>query len=265
MSDWGPMPDFPELKGPFLLILGGTTEARQLAERVRGWTVRYALAGVTAEPVGLPPDIGVMQGGFGGEDGLTGHLVIGGYKAVLNATHPFAARMTRNAQSAARRARVPILHLRRPAWDAAAQDAWHRVPDLGAAAAALPAGTHAFLALGARHLDPFIARTDCSFTARVIDPPDPALQAAAPHIRFVKGRPPHSEESERQVLRESGASWLVTRNSGGRSGRTKLDAAAALGLNILIVDRPPMPRGSTTVADPAAALGWIDARRAQLA
>lgn len=119
-----------------LLILGGTTEGRALAEALAAaprWQVTTSLAGRVSAPR-LPPGA-YRAGGFGGADGLADWLRRHGVAAVVDATHPFAARITANATAACAATGVPLLVVQRPGWVAGPGDRWYRVPSLAAAAA----------------------------------------------------------------------------------------------------------------------------------
>src|SRR4051812_2264150 len=155
-----------------LLILGGTTEAAALARRaveLPGLDVVTSLAGRTRAPAALPGRVRI--GGFGGAEGLAGWLDAEGIDAVIDATHPFAATISAHAARACALRRTPRLMLVRPAWEPRPGEAWTEIPDGTAAAAALPAGAHAFLTVGRQELAVFAARRDVRFLVRVIDPP----------------------------------------------------------------------------------------------
>lgn len=223
-----------------VLLLGGTSEARAAAGRLAadpGIAVTLSLAGRTASPPAPDGPVALRVGGFGGADGLAAALVAEGYDLVVDATHPFAATMGRNAAAAAARAGVPILRLERPAWVPEPGDRWHRVPDLAAAAAALPAGRLCFLTVGAESLAPFAARPDVPFLVRSIEAPTVRLANA----RHVRARGPFEEAAERAFMAENGVERLVTKNAGGAATAAKLAAARALGVPVVMVERPPRP------------------------
>jgi precorrin-6A/cobalt-precorrin-6A reductase len=241
-----------------LLILGGTAQARELAGAVAGRAgleTVLSLAGRTAQP--LEQGVPVRRGGFGGVEGLVRYLCETGTDLVVDATHPYAAQMSRHAAAAAVRTGVPLLHLCRPPWEPEAPETWIRVPDLAAAVAALPAGARAFTATGRGSLEIFAGREDVWTCLRVIDAPDRAFPGNG---EFVVARPPFSVEAEVGVLRRHRATHLVVKNAGGGPARTKLTAAARLGLPILIVDRTPLPAGHPVVETVGEALDWLDAR-----
>lgn len=226
-----------------VLILGGTEEARALAaalvERAIADPVT-ALAGRTAEPAAVAGEVRV--GGFGGPQGLAGHLRDGGYAALVDATHPFARQISAHAVEAARLAGVPRLTLVRPGWQPGGGDRWIPVDDEDAAASVLaglglPDGATVFLALGRQRVAAFARVPGLRFVLRTVDPVEPPW----PGCRVVTGRGPFDGAAELELLRREGVAAVVCRDSGGSSGRAKLDAARALGLPVLMIRRPPPP------------------------
>jgi precorrin-6A/cobalt-precorrin-6A reductase len=221
-----------------------------------GRRVVSSLAGRVSHP--LLPAGEVRLGGFGGPDGLTAWMRAEGVTAVVDATHPFAARISASAVAAARAVGTPLLVLRRPGWQPQPGDDWTRVPDVPAAAAALVARAGpVFLTTGRGGLAHF-ATLPHRFVIRTVDPPDPPLPA---HAVLVQSRGPYRLEDERALLTGHGIRVLVTKDSGGQMTSAKLVAARELGVPVVMVDRPPLPDPSVpTVADPAAALAWVLAR-----
>jgi precorrin-6A/cobalt-precorrin-6A reductase len=243
-----------------VLVLGGTAEARRLAavlHRNPALAVTSSLAGRVAVPE-LPCGE-VRIGGFGGTDGLLAWLRGHRTDAVVDATHPFAARMTANAVAATAAAGVPLLVLRRPGWTAGPGDRWHRVPDAAAAAALLSrsaadVGDRVFLATGRGDL-PVFAALDQWFLLRAVDPPPPPLPARH-HLVLARG--PFTADAERALLREHRVDVLVTRDSGGELTAAKLVAARELGVPVVLLARPPAPEApAVTSVDEAAA--WLEA------
>lgn len=243
-----------------VLVLGGTAEARRLAAVLHGnpsLAVTSSLAGRVAVPA-LPCGE-VRIGGFGGTEGLLAWLRGHRTDAVVDATHPFAARMTANAVEATAAAGVPLLVLRRPGWTAGPGDRWHRVPDAAAAAALLSRsaaelGERVFLATGRGDLPEFAA-LDRWFLLRAVDPPPPPLPARH-HLVLARG--PFTADGERALLREHRVDVLVTRDSGGELTAAKLVAARELGVPAVLLARPPAPEApAVTSVDAAAA--WLEA------
>ncbi|WP_019877283.1 cobalt-precorrin-6A reductase [Sporichthya polymorpha] len=240
-----------------VLILGGTSEARALAAALADdgrWRVVSSLAGRVSSPA-LP--VGEVRiGGFGGPEKLAEWLTEHDVAAVVDATHPFAARISASAAQAAPAARVPLLMLRRPGWTAGPEDAWHRVPDMPAAAAAVAASHGPVLLTTGRGGLAVFADLPHRFVIRAVDPPDPPLPADAV---VLLARGPYTLDGERALLREHGVRTLVTKDSGGAMTAAKLTAARELGVRVVMVDRPPAPAGVPTVADAADVLAWLNA------
>ena len=200
-------------------------------------TAVFSYAGRTESPVAQP--LPTRVGGFGGARGLARYLRAEGITHVVDATHPFAARMSHNAVAACDGARIPLIALERPAWVAAPGDDWRHVPDLTAAVAALPgAPTRIFLAIGRQGLEGFGARPQHDYLLRLVDPP-----ASPPLARctIVLARGPFELAGDMMLLQSHRTELLVAKNSGGSGARAKLDAARALGLPVILIDRPAVP------------------------
>ncbi|MFI8193538.1 cobalt-precorrin-6A reductase [Streptomyces sp. NPDC085946] len=231
-----------------VLVLGGTTEARELAAALAarpGVRVTTSLAGRVARPGAVDGEL--RTGGFGGADGLAAWLREQRVDALVDATHPFAERITANAARAAAAAGVPAVVLRRPGWRPGPRDRWHRVPSLEAAAAALPRlGRRVFLTTGRLGLAAFAHLTDLHFVVRSVEPPEAPVP---PDVRVILARGPFTVAGETALLREHRVDVLVTKDSGGGATAAKLTAARALGLPVVVVRRPPLPEGVAAVAD----------------
>ncbi len=246
---------------PRVLILGGTAEAaalaRDLAEEPRV-AATTSLAGRTRAPASVPGRVRV--GGFGGAAALADYLKTRAVDLLIDATHPFAARISRNAAQACAAAGVPRLVLTRPPWAARDGDRWTRVADAGSAAAALPAlGRRVFLTIGRQELAAFAALGGLWFLVRLVEPPEDPIPLE--DFRLVLGRGPFSLAQETALLRAQGIEVVVSKNSGGSGTYAKIEAARALDLPVVMVERPPLPEGET-VETAAAARAWIEDRLA---
>ncbi|MDX8532219.1 cobalt-precorrin-6A reductase [Mesorhizobium sp. VK25A] len=224
-----------------ILILGGTTEARQLAGKLarrKEFSVTLSLAGRTESPVaqGVP----VRIGGFGGAAGLAAHLREEHVDLLIDATHPYASRISANAAQAARQSGVPILALRRPGWEPVAGDRWMVVDSAAEAASAL--GTvprRVFLAIGRQEAGAFEVAPRHRYLIRSVDPVEPKL--AVPDALYLLARGPFAEAEERALLERYGIDAIVSKNSGGEATYGKIAAARALGIEVIMIRRPPLP------------------------
>lgn len=222
-----------------ILLLGGTAEASELAERLAGdgrVSLIYSLAGRTREPD--LPNCEVHIGGFGGIEGLELFLLKNDVALVVDATHPFATQISQNAFAAAKYSGAARIALVRPVWVPELQDLWHTVSSLEEAARALPAGAHAFLALGSQYVASFAQRTDVGFTLRMIDRPE---TLPIENCRIITGKPGTSADEESRLFTELEITHLICRNSGGSAGYAKIAAARQLGLPVVLIERPPAP------------------------
>lgn len=229
-----------------VLVLGGTGEARSVAALLvdAGIPVVSSLAGRVSQPR-LP--VGEVRiGGFGGVDGLRDWVVEHRCPVVVDATHPFAQKISHNAVRAAQLAGVPLVAVRRPAWEPGPSDRWTVVADIAAAASAVAErGGRVLLTTGRQDVGAFAAVDTAWFLIRVVDPPTADLP---PHHRILRSRGPYDLDSERALLRDNAIDLVITKNSGGEPTRAKLTAAAELGLEVVMVRRPSTPHVDDVVA-----------------
>ena len=244
-----------QLSGMRVLILGGTTEASALARLLAGdrrFEATLSFAGRTAAPRAQP--IATRVGGFGGAKGLVAYLGDQGVEAVVDATHPYADRISANAVAACANAHVPLASMVRPAWQAEAGDKWQRVQSTEAAVEALGAAPRrVFLSIGRQDLPAFAAAPQHHYLARTVDRPDGRLPA---DMKIVQARGPFDRAAELKLLGEEKIEVIVSKNSGGTATYAKIEAARALGLPVIMIERPPKPAGHA-VASPEAALAWL--------
>jgi len=236
-----------------ILVLGGTLEARLLAEWLnaqpwpKSWTppchVISSLAGRTKTPY-LPSGTW-RRGGFGGVTGLVDFLKTHHIHLILDATHPFACQISTNAREAARLADIPLLHFERSAWQKQVRDNWIEADDETHAASLLPADARAFLALGRQHLAPFGMRRDVVFFARMIERVEDAQEFS--HFTFIQQKPQDAAD-EQLVFASRRIDMLVCRNSGGLASYGKIVAARALALPVVMIRRPTPPQSDTVTS-----------------
>jgi precorrin-6A/cobalt-precorrin-6A reductase len=243
-----------------LLILGGTTEATALAGRIanrRDLDPVLSYAGRTRNP--SPPPIPFRVGGFGGVAGLETYLTERKVDAVIDATHPFAVQISRNAVAACRKLGLPTARLTRPPWQRQNDGRWTNVADIAGAVRALgDRPRRVFLTIGGLQLVEFGQVSQHRFVVRTIDPPE-GLIALTFH-RVILARGPFSVEDEIALMRDERIDTLVTKNSGGSATEAKIKAARALGIEVVIVDRPT-PEGYAAFHSIDDVLAWIEAHR----
>ncbi|MFF3849286.1 cobalt-precorrin-6A reductase [Streptomyces sp. NPDC002328] len=239
-----------------VLILGGTTEARRLAELLHGTPglrLTSSLAGRVASPR-LPPGE-VRVGGFGGTEGLTAWLRENAVDALIDATHPFAGTISFHAARAAATAHVPLLALRRPGWVPVEGDRWHEAGSLEEAAGLLPGlGERIFLTTGRMGLAAFADLTGPWFLVRSVDAPEPPHP---PRMEVLLDRGPFTLDGERELLRRHRIDVVVTKDSGGAATAPKLTAAREAGVPVVVVRRPEAPEDVPVAPDPERAADWL--------
>jgi precorrin-6A/cobalt-precorrin-6A reductase len=240
-----------------ILILGGTTEARELGQHLADRTdiaVTLSLAGRTASPLVQP--VPVRRGGFGGIAGLAQYLLDNEIKALIDATHPYAPAISAHALRAALQTGTPMISLRRAPWQAVAGDRWTEVLDAGEAIDALGIkAKNVFLAVGRQEIAHFASAPQHHYLIRSVDPVEPPL--AVPNARYILARGPFEEEQERALLLAHAIEVIVVKNSGGRATYGKIAAARKLGIPVMLLRRPP-ELGVPAVATVGAAIAWLD-------
>lgn len=245
-----------------LLILGGTGEAAVLAERFsqrfgKGIEIISSLAGRTRRPRALPGR--VRTGGFGGADGLARYLRDMRIDLVVDATHPFATRMSANARAACEAACVPRIMLLRPPWTKEPGDSWIHVADVTEAARRLPEiGSRAFLAMGSGDVSAFAGLAGVFLLLRVAEQPD---RPPLPGAECIVGRGPFHEADEFRLLGERRIDVVVSRNSGGEATRAKITAARRLAIPVIMIQRPE-PEPGPCLDDIEETVEWIAERLA---
>jgi len=237
------------------LVLGGTTEASKLAKALAeaGMDAVFSYAGRTANPVAQPLPLRV--GGFGGVDGLLRYLREEEISHVVDATHPFAAQMSRNVVQACAEANLPLCAYERPPWRPAAGDNWIHVGDMDAAVQALPeTPARVFLAIGKQNLADFAAKPQHHYLLRLVDAPEAELPLPNCSVEIARG--PFDEAGDLALMQHHGITHVVSKNAGGRGASAKLAAARALALPIIMIDRPQVPP-RMTYGDVAEVMAWL--------
>ena len=226
-------------KSARILILGGTGEARLLADflaKDARFSPLTSLAGATRMPRKITGEIRV--GGFGGVAGLAGFLRDNNIALMVDATHPFAARISANATKASNRTGVPCLRLERPPWKIRDGDNWIAVADITEAVKAIPAHAHVLLTVGRRDVEEFFIREDIHVVARMIETPEMPVPG---HVELLLARPPFTLAEEKALIEDKRISIVVAKNSGGADTVAKIEAAREFGLPVIMIARPQLP------------------------
>lgn len=244
-----------------VLVLGGTTEASALATLLAGdarFNATLSLAGRTSNP--RPQPLATRVGGFGGIEGLARWLRDEKVDAVVDATHPYAARMSTNAVAACKQTGLPLGSIVRPPWRRLKDDSWRVVPTAEAAAAALGrTPLRVFLSLGRQDLHAFASAPQHRYIARTIEVPEQA--ALPPNLKILQARGPFDRDSEAKLLSDEEIDVIVSKNSGGTATYAKIEAARELDLPVILIARPDKPAGHA-LGSPEEAVAWLAHLRA---
>ncbi|MCI0598209.1 MAG: cobalt-precorrin-6A reductase [Beijerinckiaceae bacterium] len=246
-----------------VLVLGGTWEANKLAHLL---AMRSEISSILSfagrTKAVIAPPIPYRVGGFGGVEGLTAYLEAENIGVLIDATHPFAGQISRHAEVAAARAKIPLIVLSRPAWVPEQVDNWIDAADMAAAAMALgTAPRRVFLTIGRLQIEAFAAAPQHYYLIRTIEPL--TFSPSLPDYRIIHGRGPFAVDSEEKILRKEAIETLVTKNSGGEAAFAKILAARKLGLPVVMVARPRQA-ARAALHDPAEAMDVILRHRAAL-
>lgn len=222
--------------------------ARALAEA--GLDAVYSYAGRTANPLAQP--LPTRIGGFGGPEGLADYLRAERISHVVDATHPFAGGMSRNAIAACAGTGTPLIALERPPWIAQPGDRWVHVADYEAAARSLPGdGSAVFLAIGRQNLQPFTGLNHV-WMLRFAEVAAHPLRDAT----LIVSRGPFTVAGDMALMRRHAIAHVVAKNAGGHAAEAKLAAARELALPVVMIDRPVLPL-RRVVATPAEVMAWL--------
>ncbi len=242
---------------PHILILGGTTESRLLAERLAGrrdLEVTLSLAGRTRQP--REQAVPTRHGGFGGVEGLVRYLQDQHIRLLVDATHPFAINMSQHAVAAAQITGTPILAVRRAPWTAVPGDKWTEVESTDAAIEALgSAPRHVFITIGRHGLAALRQAPQHRYLIRTVDPVEPPLNL--PDAQYIEARGPFDAAAERTLFLAHAIDRVVAKNSGGEATYGKLAAARALQVPVILI-RAPMNVDCPCVDNSNAALTHIN-------
>jgi len=240
---------------PNILLLGGTTEASAMAQALADHAIPATLSYMGRVERPKPQPIALRIGGFGGVEGLCTYLRDHQITHVIDATHPFAARMSANAIAAARETGVALAALTRPAWQPCPGDRWQSVPHIPAAVAALDGPPRrVMLAIGRMHLAEFAAQPQHHYLLRLVDAPQ--TPPPLPNHTTIVDRGPFDAARDTALMQDHAIDLIVSKNAGGTGSSAKLDAARALNLPVVMIERPALPP-RLELTRPEQVLDWI--------
>ena len=256
------------------LVLAGTGEARLVIDELRAdgrFAITASLAGATDAPASLR--VPCISGGFGGADGLAAWCRTNGVQLIIDMTHPYAATMSANAALAAGRLGIASIRHDRPPWHMKPGDNWSRFAGWREMALAIPSGANVFLAGGSSAIAHFAERGDIGLVARAMKdrvmkdrvdaPSESASSKVSPRITFIKAMPKTDVLEERRLLEEHDILIVCCKDSGGKAGYAKIEAARALGIEVWLLERP-VGAGASTSAGGVGASGGADASDAPM-
>lgn len=239
-----------------LLILAGTTEASGLAQKVAEAGIKACLsfAGRVERLKSQP--IPKRVGGFGGVAGLCNYLEEAAITHVIDATHPFAVQISRNAIDSCAILDRPLLGVERSPWLPKRGDFWIEADSITDAVAqlALPQ-KRVMLAVGRMHINAFAAQPQHHYLLRLVDPPTDNI--TLPNFHSIISRGPFTAEDDHRLLRDYSIDMLVSKNSGGSGASSKIEAARDLSLPIIMINRPPLLRERQDVETVEEAMSWL--------
>lgn len=230
-----------------ILVLAGTQDGREIAAGLReaGYEV---IASVVSEygrelvaQSGVPVQAAAMN-----EQELQQFVIQHGIRLMIDATHPYAVNVSRNARQVAANLHIPCLRYERPDSALPIYAKLVLAPDMQRAAEmAVGLGKTVFLTTGSHSLPLFRAAAagrDCRLIARVLPQPEVIADCIANGFSpadIIAAQGPFSQELNRELFRAYGADVMVTKNSGAIGGTdAKIAAAIELGLIIVVVQRP---------------------------
>ena len=240
-----------------ILLLAGTAEARLLAEMIAAAGLKGVATLAGAVRVPAPLALPVFSGGFGGAQGFRQFVRAHKISAVLDATHPFAAKITERTALICANDGLPYLRLERPVWEAGPGDNWHQADDEAAASARLPKKAVILFAAGRASLARFSFPAGAQVHCRVIDPPTEPPPLG--NVTYLYARPPFSVEDEIALLRRLKVNVIVVKNAGGTPSESKLIAARKLGIGVIMLARPGPP-ATPFVSTVSQAVAWAVAQ-----
>ena len=241
-----------------LLILGGTTEATALAHHIAKTDVKAIISYAGRVERIRPQPIEKRIGGFGGVEGLARYITENQISHIIDATHPFAAQMSQNAYDACQKTQTPLAALTRPAWEQQPGDNWHHVADISGAVEALEKLSdkkrRIMLAIGRMHIDQFTGLARHFYLLRLVDAPETMPDFTDFAVEVSRG--PFTFDADKKLLELHHIDLVISKNAGGKGAYAKIEAARALGLEVIMIDRPNLP-SRDELHSPEDVLNWL--------
>ena len=238
-----------------ILVIAGTRDGRELASELTaaGHAVLVSVFSEYGRRLAADSSPEINAGPLDA-DGLTRLLRDKPVTMVVDASHPYAINVSRNAMTACERVGVEYLRFEREETPLPASEKIRLAADAAQAAQlAASLGRIIFLTTGSHLLPVFKAEPalqHCRLIARIL--PQPDVIAACADLGFapadlVAMQGPFSHELNVALFRHYGAEVVVTKNSGLTGGTdSKVTAARELGLYLLVIDRPRLNYSRTT-------------------
>ena len=235
-----------------LLLIAGMGESVGLARdlsAIAGFEVICVTEGRAVARAKPPAKI--YEGQFETDTEFSKYVVDQGFDMVIDAAHPFEFRLG----TLARNTGLPYVRVIRAPWHPLVHENWLNVARMGDAAAAVPRGARVFLGTGRGSVFAFENRSDVYVMCRQLA--DEGQAFPLPHGRYIFGAGPFSVEDEKQLFQLTGADHLILRNSGSVQGRTKVDAACALGLQVIMIEQQDMGLVPEQMAEIDDVVDWV--------
>ena len=163
-------------------------------------------------------------------------LIENGIEALIDASHPFDKESTELCKRVSKLADIKLTHFLRPPWTPTIDDNWTSVRTLDEAAKIIPDGSNVFIATGRIGLEKFSKLTSSKFFIRRLG--KVKLQCPLDNGKFIYGNPPFSLKDEISLFRSLKIDILVIKNVGGDGSFAKVEAARAMNISVIMIERP---------------------------
>lgn len=218
-----------------LLILGGTADGRRMATSLhqQGVELIYSVAGLVRTP---KVECQVVSGGFSQFGGLVEYIKQNQVTAILDVTHPYAAKMSATAAKAG----VPYWRFHRPQWQPVCADTWHGFNDWDELLPQLSRYNNVLITVGqvSESVVNQLSKQQNYVLRTAVEP----KFALPDNIQWIKAIGPFSLADETALLSQYNIDVLISKNSGGDATSAKLTAARQLNIPVYMQTRPALPQ-----------------------